>query len=176
MGYYGSAVNGLIASITQFLGIIALCELGMGAVVPASLYKPLAEKDNDQISKVIVSSERFYRKIAVFMLIYVIGLTILYPFIVEGFSFIYTASLIIIIASGTFVQYFFGITYSLLITADQKQYLTYCLNGVTIVLNLIISYILIEVGASIHIVKLISSAIFICRPLFYTYYVKKIIV
>lgn len=173
MGYYGSAVNGLIASITQFLGIIALCELGMGAVVPASLYKPLAEKDNDQISKVIVSSERFYRKIAVFMLIYVIGLTILYPFIVEGFSFIYTASLIIIIASGTFVQYFFGITYSLLITADQKQYLTYCLNGVTIVLNLIISYILIEVGASIHIVKLISSAIFICRPLFYTYYVKK---
>lgn len=173
MGYYGSAVNGLISSITQFLGIIALCELGMGAVVPASLYKPLANKDNDQISRVIVSSERFYRKIAVFMLLYVVVLTIFYPFIVDGFSFVYTASLIVIIASGTFVQYFFGITYSLLITADQKQYLTYCLNSVTIILNLLIYYILIKVGASIHIVKLASSVIFICRPLFYMYYVRK---
>ena len=102
IGYYGSAVNGLISSITQFLGIIALCELGMGAIVPASLYKPLVKKDNDSISKVVASSERFYRKIAIIMLAYVVGLAVFYPMIIEDFSFLYTALLIIIIASSTF--------------------------------------------------------------------------
>lgn len=170
---YGSAVNGLIASITQFLGIISLCELGMGAVVPASLYKPLAEKDQDQISRVVVSSERFYRKIALIMLAYVACITIFYPFVVDGYSYIYTASLIVIIASSTFVQYFFGVTYALLITADQRQYVSYALNATTLVLNLVLSYALIKIGCSIHIVKLVSSVVFICRPLFYIYYVKR---
>lgn len=31
--HYGSAVNGLIASISQFLGVIALCECGIGPVI-----------------------------------------------------------------------------------------------------------------------------------------------
>lgn len=171
--YYGSATNGLISSITQFLGIISLCELGMGAVVPASLYGPLAKKDNDAISKVIVSSEKFYRKIATIMLIYVIVLTLLYPMIIDEFSSLYTVSLIIIIATSAFAQYFFGITNSLLITADQKQYITYCINGGAIVINLLLSFILIKAGSSIHVVKLVSSIIFIFRPLLYSVYVKK---
>ena len=173
IGHYGSAVYGLVSSITQFLGIIALCELGMGAVVPASLYKPLAEKDKDAISRVVVSSEKFYRKIAFLMIIYVIGLTAFYPLIVDDYSFIYTASLIVIIASSTFAQYFFGITNSLLITADQKQYVTYCVNIGTVIINLALSYLLIELGASIQIVKLVSSLVFITRPIVYSLYVRK---
>ena len=173
IGNYGSPVYGLISSITQFLGIIALCELGMGAVVPASLYKPLADKDNDAISRVVVSSEKFYRKIGFLMIIYVIGLTVFYPMIIKEFPFLYTASLLVIIASSTFAQYFFGITYSLLLTADQKQYITYIVNGGTIVINLILSYLLIKFGCSIHIVKLMSSLIFISRPVFFSIYVRK---
>lgn len=171
--HYGSAVNGLISSITQYLGIIALCEFGMGAVVPASLYGPLAGKDNEGISKVVVSAERFYRKLALVMLAYVILLCVAFPFIISGFDFVYTASLILIIASATFAQYFFGMTYSLLIIADQKQYITYFVNGATIVCNLLVSCILIKLDCSIHAVKFFSAVIFICRPLFYTYYVRR---
>ena len=40
---YGSDVNGLVSSITQFLQVIAFLELGVGAVVQSSLYKPLVE-------------------------------------------------------------------------------------------------------------------------------------
>ena len=43
--YYGSEVNGLISSMTHFLGFISLLELGIGPVIQANLYKPLAEKD-----------------------------------------------------------------------------------------------------------------------------------
>ena len=173
IGYYGSSVYGLISSLTQFLGVIALLELGMGAVVPASLYKPLAEKDSNGISKIVVSSERFYRKIGLVMIFYVIGLTVFYPMIVDEFPFLYTASLLVIIASSTFAQYFFGITYSLLLTADQRQYITYIVNGSTIIINLILSFLLIKLGCSIHIVKLVSSLIFITRPVIFATYVKR---
>ena len=42
---FGSEVNGLVNSIIQFLGIISFLELGVGAVVQSTLYKPLAEKN-----------------------------------------------------------------------------------------------------------------------------------
>ena len=57
--YFGSDTNGLVSSISQFLGFISLCELGMGAVVPASLYKPLAENNQNKISSIVVSAQRF---------------------------------------------------------------------------------------------------------------------
>ena len=51
MGEYGSSINGLVNSITQFISIISFLELGVGKVVQSSLYKPLAEHDHEQISK-----------------------------------------------------------------------------------------------------------------------------
>ena len=58
---FGSAVNGLVNSITQFLGFISLLELGVGAVVQSALYKPLADKDNASVSRIYVSANRFFR-------------------------------------------------------------------------------------------------------------------
>lgn len=173
ISHFGSSINGLLTSIAQFLGFIALCDMGMGAVVPASLYKPLAQKDNDEISRIVVSSEKFYRTIAKVLILYILVLTIVYPAIVEGFSVLYKISLIVIIASSTFAQYYFGITYSLLITADQRQFIIYTVNGATLILNLVVSYILIKLDCSIHIVKLLSSLIFIIRPICFSFYVKK---
>ena len=42
---YGSAVNGLVSSITQFLAFITLLEMGVGPVIQSNLYKPLADND-----------------------------------------------------------------------------------------------------------------------------------
>ena len=38
LGNFGSEVNGLVNSITQFLQVIQFLELGVGAVVRTSLY------------------------------------------------------------------------------------------------------------------------------------------
>ena len=72
--YYGSTVNGLVSSITQFLGFIALAECGVGAVVRSAFYKPLAQKDNYDLSLIVVSSDSFFRKIALLLAIYVVVL------------------------------------------------------------------------------------------------------
>lgn len=171
--YYGSSINGLVSSITQFLGFISLCEVGMGAVVPANLYKPLAQKDTYSISCIMKSARKFYQLIAFILLLYVMVLATILPVIRKEYSSLYIVSLLVIISLSTFAQYYFGIAYSLLLKADQKQYVIFIADSLAIVFNSVIVIFLISRGLSIHAVKLFSAIVFILRPLFLTYYVNK---
>ena len=170
--HYGSEVNGLVNSISQFLSVIAFLELGVGAVVQSSLYKPLAEKDNQQISKVMVSANKFFQRLARILLVYVISLMIIYPFIANlNFGFIYTATLIAAISISSFAQYYFGIVNSLLLNADQRGYIQYNAQTVTIILNTIVCAIMISMNGTIQVVKLVTSLIYLARPVILQIYV-----
>ena len=171
---FGSDVNGLVNSITQFLGVITLLDLGVGAVVQSALYKPLAENDTDMISKIYVSANKFFRRLAEILLVYVILLMIFYPMLVnKSFGHMYTALLIAAICISSFAQYYFGIVNSLLLNADQRGYIQYTVQIITLILNTIACYVVIKLGASIQIVKLTTSLIFLLRPFFLVLYVKK---
>ena len=94
--YYGSSTNGLINSISQFLNVISLLELGVGTVVESALYKPLAEKNDVEISAIIVSAKKFYKFLANILLVYVVVLIFVFPAVVqEKYSFMYTGFLIL---------------------------------------------------------------------------------
>ena len=176
LGTFGSNVNGLVNSIAQFLNVITLLDLGVGAVVESALYKPLAEKDNDEISRIFASATKFFKRLAMILLVYVVVLVAVYPMtktVREKFDYLYTASLIVAISISTFAQYYFGIVNSLVLNADQKSFIQYSINIATIVLNTIACYILVKSGFSIQIVKLTTSLIFLCRPLFLNFYVRK---
>ena len=62
IAFYGSTTNGLISSITHFLAFFSMMEMGVSSVVRASLYKPLADNDYDSVSRVLISSRRFFSK------------------------------------------------------------------------------------------------------------------
>lgn len=171
---YGSNVNGIISSITQFLAYIVLLESGFGPVIKSILYKPIAKKDNDTIEKILKSSERFFRMIACIFLIYIILLCIFYPLLVRNdFGYVYTISLILIIAISTFAEYFFGITYGLFLQANQKTYVISAIQIVTYVLSTIVIIILAKFNVSVQLIKLLTAVIFVLRPLLQNYYVKK---
>ena len=163
--YYGSAVNGLVSSITQFLGFISLCECGVGAVVQSALYEPLAKMDKIQVSKIVISSERFFRKIAYILLVYTVCLMIFYPFItIKSFDYMYTFVLILVISISSFAQYYFGMTYRLLLNADQLGFCQYFIHTTTLLLNTISCIFLMKNGASVQVVKLVTSLIFLLQP------------
>lgn len=163
---YGSAVNGLITSITQFLGFISLCELGVGAVVQSALYKPLAENDKVGVSKIAISSERFFRGIAYILLVYTTLLMVLYPLKTgDSFEYGYTLLLILVMSVSTFAQYYFGMTYRLILTADQLGFIHYTVHSITLVMNTVCCVLLMYANASIHVVKLATSIIFLLQPI-----------
>lgn len=171
---FGSEVNGLTQSISQFLGIISFLDMGLGQVVRSALYKPLADGDHQQISCIMVSGGNFYRKIAYALLGYVAVLIFLYPLFVEqSFGWHFIASLILVIAISTFAQYYFGIINEQLLHASQKSYLIYGTQIVCNLVNLVVCVWMIQLDCSIHAVKLAASLIFLIKPLFYGFYIRK---
>ena len=170
---FGSEVNGLVNSIAQFLGVISFLELGVGAVVQSALYKPLAEKNQEDVSKIISSANKFFTRLGQILLIYVIVLVIVYPqFAGKNFGFIYTGTLIVAISISSFAQYFFGIVNRLLLTADQRGYIQYNAQTLAVVCNTAACFILIRVGCSIQIVKLATSLIYLLQPFLIYLYVR----
>lgn len=171
---YGSEINGLIQSIKQFLGIITFLDMGVGQVVRSSLYGPLATKDHKQISQIMVSGRQYYRTIAYILLGYVVILFVCYPILVQNnFGWLYTATLIAVMAVSSFAQYYFGIINEQLLHADQKSYIIYIIQILTNLINLIVCVWMIHIGATIHMVKLTTSCVFIIKPLVYSAYIQR---
>ena len=119
---FGSSYNGITQSITQFISCVALLKSGIGSVTRAALYKPLAQHDSTAISEVINATEKFMRKIALIFSVAVLIFAAIYPLMVaEDFSWEFAFTLVLILSISTVAQYFFGITYQMLIEADQMQ-------------------------------------------------------
>lgn len=171
---FGSEVNGLQQSITQFLGIITFLDMGLGQVTRSALYAPLSRKDNVLISRIMASGGKFYRRIAKTLVGYVVLLMIVYPLLVDqSFDWVFTATLIGAMAFSSFAQYYFGVINEQLLHADQKSYVIYLVQIFSHLVNLLACVFMIRKGCSIHAVKLITSVVFLGKPLFYLVYVRK---
>ena len=171
---YGSNINGLVSSITGFLGFLSLMESGVGNVARAELYRPVAEQDTRQISIVVNATHRFFHKVALLYVIFVVGFAIVFPFVVETEQdFWYTFTLVLIIAVANLVQYYFGAGYMQVLYADQKIYILYSIQAAAYLLSVILTVWLTQIGASIHMVKITSAMVFIVRPLVVNVYVKR---
>lgn len=172
--FYGSEINGLIASITQVLSFINICDLGISAVVSSALYAPLANRDYTQVSKVFVFAKKFFRIIGFILVAYVVVLMVLFPTLVnDSFDPLFTCGLIGAMCISHFGQYFLGINYQLLLNSDQRSYVQLIINGSTLLLNVLCSVLFMYLGAGIHFVKLSTSLIYLLRPLLMYCYVKK---
>ena len=174
LGAYGSDVNGLLNSITKFLGLVSLTDMGISVVVQSSLYKPLVDKDNDGLSKVLAAAAKFYRVVTYILFAYTIVLSVLYPIVVKtGFDTLYVVGLILILSVNSISEYLFGITRTQLLNADQRKYVVSITTTFTKILNTVLCSILILNGFGIHVVKLTTMFCFLINPLVYNLYVKK---
>lgn len=174
LSHFGSSYNGITTSIGQFLSFVTLLRAGVGGVTRAALYKPLADHDSKAVSEIVMATEIFMRKIAIVFSFMLVGFAFIYPLLVQKeFEWLFTFSLILIIGLSTFAQYYFGITYQMLLGADQKQYINALIQGFSMILNIVVSVILISADFSIHIVKLGSSLVFSLNPIILYIYVHK---
>ncbi|MHA5103004.1 oligosaccharide flippase family protein [Oenococcus oeni] len=111
-------VNGLFNNI---LTLLSFSELGLGSAIIFSMYRPLAEDQQDEIAALM----SFYRKAYFFIaaIVSVLGLIIL-PFIgllIKHGSVPYIRIYFCLFLANTIVSYLFAYKRSIL-TADQKDY------------------------------------------------------
>lgn len=172
--FYGSEVNGLVNSVKQFLSAVTFLEFGMGAVVQSALYKPLADKNTTEVSAIICSSKKFFRKIGGILCVYVLVLAGGFYFLIDrSFSWSYVAALILIMSISLFAQYLFGITDRLLLSADQHGYIAYISQIIALIASTAACVILIQFNVGIHLFQLSVSVIYLLRPILMHIYVKK---
>ena len=171
---YGSQYNGLIASITQFLSCAVLLRAGIGGVTRAALYKPLAQEDHDSFCAIVNATDQYMKRIGLILAMLILGFATIYPVLVKNdFGWAFTFSLVLIIGASTFAESFFGITYLIVLQADQRLWVSSVMSIICTILNTVFASILILNHCSIHIVKIASAIVFVLYPIVLGSYVRK---
>ena len=174
LSHFGSEVNGLVSSLNQFLSYITLVEGGITGVIVANLYKPIVEHNDEKISAVLVAADKFYKKIGILFALYSVGLSITYPILFETeFRFSYVCSLTIILSITLLIQYMFSLTLKTLLNADKKGYIVNITQTLIVIFNVVFALISVWIYPSIHILKFISSTLFVLQPIIFGIFVNK---
>lgn len=171
---FGSEVNGLVSSISQFLNYITLLEGGLSGVIMAALYEPIAEKDSTRVSAIINATNQFFRRIALIFIGYMLIVAIIYPlFVHTSFGWGFIAALVVIIGVTLFIQYFFSLSLRLLINANQEGYIVYTAQIIFTLINFIFTLIVINVYPEIHVLKIANVIAYCIQPIVFAAYVNK---
>ncbi len=171
---FGSEVNGVVSSVTQFITCVELLRSGIGGVTRAALYKPLADGNTERVSSIMRATERFMRKLAVIYSVLLVIFAALYPLLVsESFGWFFTFTLVLIIGLRTVFDCCFGVSCQFLLQADQHRYIQSAVYAATTILNTVIALILLKFDCSVHQVKFFSALIFSLNPIVLYIYVRK---
>ena len=170
---YGSEINGLLSSIGQFLAFFSILDLGIGASMIASLYKPLYEGNSEEISKIVCSGQKFINLISGILLIYVVFLTIAYPLLFHVNNIIYTASLVAVMGISQFMQYYFGRVNIIFMGATQNMYIYYAIQFLGCLFKTFIGILLIKFGAGILAYEIGIGLSILIQPLLLQRYIRR---
>lgn len=173
---YGSEAYGVTTSILNFLAYITLLEGGVGGVVRAALYKPLAMNDRAGVAGIVREAEHFFRILGGIFLVYVLILAFGYHSIarVTSLDWETTFLMVIVISFSTLGEYFFGISRSILLNASQRTYLTNGASMTANVINTVVVLVMVSRGCSLLAVKLAWGIVYLTKPVMIRLMAKKI--
>ncbi len=151
---YGSTINGLTNSISQFLSYVALVEMGIGNASIVKLYEPVSVNDIDSISIIISETRRKYLRASGGYSAIVLLLSFLFPLIVRSqIGYQLSSTLFLILGINGALDFLLVGKYKALLIAMQKYYVYNVYHAVAATLVLVFSIPLIMNGYSIVVIK-----------------------
>lgn len=132
----GADYLGLNGLFTNVLSLLSLAELGIGSAITFSLYKPIAENDDEKIKSLMRLYEKSYKVIGTFILCIGLAITPVLKFIVNldpGIEINYYI-IYLMFLFNTVVSYWFFAYRSVILYANQEAYV---ITKVETVFNLI---------------------------------------
>lgn len=175
MQYYGSEINGLVVSITEFINYFKLVEAGLASAAVYSLYKPLAEKDHDGISAIVSAARKFYHQAGYAF----IGLTVLfaciYPIVVpcDSLDAISVGLLVLIMGISGTLEFFTLARYRVLLTADQKTYVVSLASMASLLVSTLLIVGLAMLQTNILVLRLAAGLTILVRSVALSTYVRR---
>lgn len=120
----GLSMAGVDTTFKNFLQVLSLAELGLSTGLLYKLYKPIEEKNNKEIKRILNFYKQAYKIIASVFMGGALVLSLVVNFFIEDTdkSPLYISFLFILYASDTVASYLFA-NRKALIVADQNNYL-----------------------------------------------------
>jgi O-antigen/teichoic acid export membrane protein len=175
LSYYGSEINGLVSSITQFINYFTIVEAGLSGAAIFSLYKPLAEKNYEKINGIVTAAKKYYYQAGYIFTLAVIVLAVIYPFFVHTNDLKTGAMrfLIIMLGAKGFLDFFSLAKYRTLLTADQKIYVIAISSSIYTILNTVLITLFAINRLPITAVYFFSLVPLLVRTIILALYVRK---
>lgn len=118
--YLGIEALGIMKLFTQLLQYLNIVELGLGSASAFALYKPLAEKNQEQVSIIISTIKSIYNKISLLLLGLGILITPLLPYFMKIENFTKDIYFYWIFYVVNTVSTYLYVKYVILFTANQE--------------------------------------------------------
>lgn len=172
---YGSEINGLVTSLTQFIRYFTLVEAGLASAAVYALYKPLSDNDLEGINGVVSAVKKFYIQSGWIFLILILFLSITYPLFVEitVLNSLQVRILVLVLGVTGVLDFFTLSKYRVLLTAAQKVSVISLASITNLLINLIITVVLARLRADIIFLKIVALMGIVVRSLILMIYVKK---
>ena len=123
LDFLGSEVLGLNTTAMSLLSFLNLAELGIGAAVAVTLYKPLYDSNEEQICEIVSLQGWFYKKVAYFVLVGSAIMFCFFPLIFKEMElplwYAYASFSVFLFSS--LLSYFANYK-QVVLSADQKDY------------------------------------------------------
>lgn len=175
IGTYGSEINGLVASIRQFINYFGVVEAGITASVMYALYGPLFRHDAGSVDSIMSAAARAYRRSGYVFATLVGVLAILYPIVVkaEHVPPALIPVLVLVLGSQGFADFFISAKYRALLTADQRLWVVSLASAVFVLLNSAIVVGLALVGVSVVVTYAVATVAVLTRTVMIVQYCKR---
>lgn len=171
---YGSEVNGLLSSLGQFLVYLGLFEAGIGTATLQALYRPLGQKNWDEVSGVLSATNKYYRNTGKWYFISLLALAFFYPIFVDStLSYGTIFGVVFFSGIGNVISFYIQGKYYFLLSADGKTYITSIMGTITHVLNSVMKIVMISLNVNIVIILATTMLLQFIQIAFILWYVKK---
>lgn len=171
---YGSEINGLLNSTTQFFAYFSLFEAGIGAVTLQALYKTVGLNNKDATNGILSATHFYYKKVGLLYLLAVILLAFAYPCVVSS-SIPPSVVILVILLNGVapVSNFLYQRKYILLLQAEGKIYITNSLITITNILTSIGKIVFLATGFSIVSVQLAATIITSLQMVYIAWYIRR---
>ena len=172
---YGTPVNGLIVSVTEFLSYFRLVEAGLASAAVYSLYKPLADHDDDKVSAIVTAARQYYNIAGYIFVGITLAFAVVYPMFVpvETMDSLSVTLLIIAMGISGSLEFFTLSRYRVLLTADQRTFMVSLASMASLLLSTALIVILSYLQVNIILVRLAASLTIVLRPVILSQYVRR---
>lgn len=157
----GADVVGLNTTAVNLLGFLNIAELGIGAAVAVTLYKPLFDHNYEKINDIVSLQGFLYKRIALFVLIGGGVLMLFFPLIFRKITIPiwYAYASFGVLLYGSLLTYIYNYK-QIILSADQKNYLILFYYKTIILIGTIFQIILLKIFTNGYIWWLIIQFIF----------------